>query len=345
VGATLYFSSKALRNQRLSSVSGADDGAFRNLRAQADQRRLPGRHHHRGFLEEAARAALQDQGLGVAAPEAGVHDIGAAGEERRDFRAVLPGEELGHLRGSDLHPRLQGLHRRLEIVPRVLAPGVVLVDAREFLDVGLHLRHVQRRGDVVHGRGGAGAEQVLVARVLEDARCTAVEEHGELLQLLGERRDREAVAAGDVADHHVHVVALHEVAILVHLLRGAAGFIHQQHLDRGPAESLLRIGRGQLAGVDGIDDELGAVARGHSEGPGGRAGQERHDADLDRLVLGGGRGDREGDRQSQRRCGGEAGDAARLVRFHGLLRPVGFDRLGDASGQTHYGPEPPGSLR
>src|SRR3954468_13468160 len=96
-----------------------------------------------------------------------------------------PGEELGHLRGLHIEARHQHLHRRLEVAPRVLAPGVVLVEAGDRLHARLRVLDVERGADRIHGRRGRGAEHVFVASVLEDPRRAAVEEVGELLQLLG----------------------------------------------------------------------------------------------------------------------------------------------------------------
>ena len=179
-----------------------------------------------------------------------------------------------------------------------------------FFKSGLHLGHVQCGGHAVHRRRGAGAEQVLVARILENARRSAIEEDRQLLELLGNRGHCEAIAAGDVADHHIRVVALDEIAVFVDLLRRAAGLVDEDSLDRRAGEPLGGMGRGKLAGIERFDDHLGPVARRYAERASRRSGQERNDADLDRLFLGGRVGRRNGERQ-RRECGGEGSGSAR----------------------------------
>ena len=235
-------------------------------------------------VEQSARRALEDQRLQITVPEARVDHIRPRAEQRRDLGVVLTGEELGHLRGLDLDPGNELLHRRLEIVPGILAPGVVLVEAGDRLDAALGVFHEEGRAYAVHGRGGRSAEHVLVARVLEYARRAAVEEVGELLELLGDRRDRQAVAARDVADHQIDVVALHEIPELGDLRGAGARFVHHHDLDPGAAETRLAVGRGRFARIQLVDHEIRGVLRRHAEGRGRGAGQERHDADLDRRL-------------------------------------------------------------
>ena len=147
-------------------------------------------------------------------------------------------------------------------------------------DVRFAREQVAGRRHVVHGGVGAGAEQVLVARVLEDARRAAVEENGELLQLVGQRSDRETVAGGDVADHRIDVLPLDQVAVLGHLLGRAAGLVDDHDLDRRAVDALARVGRRQRAGVERLDGEFGRIPRRHAERPGRRSGQECDDAEL-----------------------------------------------------------------
>src|SRR6266508_1792879 len=111
----------------------------------------------------------------------------------------------------------------------------------------------------------AASKQVLVAGILENARRATVEEHRQALQLVGERRDGQAIAARDIADHHVGVVALDEVAIFVDLLGRAAGFVDEYDFDRRAAETGGRVRRRQLAGVERLGDDLGTVTRWHAE--------------------------------------------------------------------------------
>jgi hypothetical protein len=123
----------------------------------------------------------------------------------------------------------------------------------------------------------------VVARVLEDARRPAVEQDREPLQLLGGGRHREAVAAGDVADDRVDVLALHEVAVLAHLLRRAARLVDDDELQRAPADALLRVRRRHLPGVERLGEHLAAVLRRDAERARRRAREEGDDADAERL--------------------------------------------------------------
>ena len=62
---------------------------------------------------------------------------------------------------------------------------------------------------------------------LEDAGRAADVEDGELLEFFGDRRDREAAARGHVADDHVNVVALDEVAELGDDIGSGAAFVDE----------------------------------------------------------------------------------------------------------------------
>ena len=91
------------------------------------------------------------------------------------------------------------------------------------------LEGVERRRRCPSHRG-PGPENVLVRGVLENSRRAAIEEHGELLQLLCHGCDRKAVPAGDVADDEVG--ALREIAELRDLLLRTAGLVDDDELDR-----------------------------------------------------------------------------------------------------------------
>src|SRR5690606_28590708 len=149
--------------------------------------------------------------------------------------------------------------------PGILSPRVVLVDSRDLLHRRFQLAHVERRAGAVHRRGRAGTEQVLVARILEDAWRAAVEEHRELAQLLGDRRDRQAVAAGDVAVPAVDVVELHQVAVFVDLPGRSTGLVDELHFDRRAAEADRGIRSRHLAPIERLDRDLGPVARRYAE--------------------------------------------------------------------------------
>ena len=167
---------------------------------------------------------------------------------------------------------------------RILAPGVVLVDQVEGVDLDVARLQVARQRDVVHRRVRRGAEHVVVLAVLEDARRAAVVEDEELLQLLGHRRHRQAVARADVADHRVDLVAVVQVAQLLHLLGGAAVLVDIDRLDLHAAEADLVVRRRRGAGVEGLDHHLGAVDRRDAEALGRLARQEADDAQLEGLL-------------------------------------------------------------
>jgi hypothetical protein len=214
-----------------------------------------------------------------------VHGLGPAHQQRRDLRAVLAREQLGEQLLAHARLGLQRLHGEDEVAPGILAPGVVLVDAGVAADLAELVGDVAGPADVIHGRVRRRAEDVFVLVLLEDARGAAVEEDGEHLQLLGDRGDGEAAARGDVADDGIDVLALHEVAQLGDLGRGAAGFVDEDGLQLEAAHTLLVVGRRHLAGIDRLDQELGGVARRDAERPGGRPGQKGDDAELERPVL------------------------------------------------------------
>ena len=179
------------------------------------------------------------------------------------------------------------------------------------------LSDVFRRRYVVHGRMRIDAEDVVARLFLKDARRAANVEHGKLFQFFGHRRDREAISRRHVADHHVDVIALHEIAELGDHVRGGAGLVEEFGLDLGAAESDLVIGRRDLAGVELIDQEFGGVVIGYAERGGGRSGEESHKADLDRRRLLGPRAARRRKQKSERPTGCEDNRCA--VR---MLAPV-----------------------
>src|SRR6185312_14119303 len=113
-----------------------------------------------------------------------------------------------------------------------------LVEPGVALEVGELLEHVARRADAVDGGGGAWPEDVVVTRILEDARRAAIEEHGELLQLLGDGRDTEAAPRRHIADHGVDAAALDQVAEILHDLARRAGLVDEDRFDLGAGEAL-----------------------------------------------------------------------------------------------------------
>ena len=128
---------------------------------------------------------------------------------------------------------------RDEVAPGILAPGVVLVDAGIDRDVLLLGEDVaRRRRRCPWWRAASCGTRICAASPRRCAACRS-RKHGERLQLLGDRRDREAIARRDVADHGVDLVALHEVAEFGDRLRGRAGLVDEFDLDLGAAEADL----------------------------------------------------------------------------------------------------------
>src|ERR1700728_480932 len=208
-------------------------------------------------------------------------DLRIGRQQRRDLGAIFSGEELWKQLLVDRRRRIEIFHREAEVAPRILSPGIVLVDAGIYGNV-LYLRqHVARGGDVIHGRERIDAEDIVARLLLEDARGAADVEEGEFLQFLGHGRDGEAAARGYVPDHHVDVIALHQVAVLGDDVRGRAGFIDEFRIDLGAAEPDLIVGRWRLSAVESLDQDLGPVAIGDAEGGGGGTAGEGYKADLD----------------------------------------------------------------
>ena len=204
------------------------------------------------------------------------------GQQRRNLGAEFAGEQLREQLLVDLGLRRQHVHRADEVAPGILAPGVVLVDARVERDVLLLGNEVARGAGVIHGGVRRRAEHVFARLLLEDARRAAIEIDRQRLELFGHRRDREAASRRDVADHRVDLVALHQVAEFGDDLRGRAGLVDEFRLDLGAAEPDRVVGRGRRAGIERLDHDLGAVAARNAERARGRPAQERHDAELDR---------------------------------------------------------------
>lgn len=161
---------------------------------------------------------------------------------------------------------------------------------------------VAGRGGVIHRGVSSGAEHVVARLLLEHARRSAVEVDGQRLQLIGDRRHREATSRRDVADHRIDLIALHEVAKLSDHLRGRARLVDELGLDLGAAEAHRVVRRRRLTGVERLDHDLGAVTARHAERAGRGTREERDDAELDR--RGGLLGRRGRDLRHQQASGG-----------------------------------------
>ncbi len=233
-----------------------------------------------------AGGELVDEALHVASPQRGVDHVGPLAQQHGNLRAELAGEQLGKLLGDDLHLRLDRRHGQVEVPPGILTPGVVGVDGSHGVHVGEPaIDIVGGRHAVGDGRGN-GAENVLVIPVLEQPGGSADGNHGQRFQLVGHRRDRQAVPAGDVADHRVHLVALDKVAEFGDLLGRSAALVDVLGLDGGAGHALGVVGSGKGAPVDGVDHDLHAIAGRNAEGSGRGTGQEQGDAKLDGFALG-----------------------------------------------------------
>ena len=125
----------------------------------------------------------------------------------------MTGEQLGKLLGRDLDAGAERLHRRFEVVPGILSPCIVLINSGNSLYVLVAREQVASGRNVVHCGVRASSKQIFVACILENAWCAAVEEDRELLQLVGERRDGETVAGGDITDDRIDVGALDQVQL------------------------------------------------------------------------------------------------------------------------------------
>ena len=276
---------RALGRHQAVGAAGTEDHAVGHLVAQSGQHMVAGRQNNLGLLEQTARAGLQDEGLQIAAPQAGVRHVGGLGHQGRDLGAVLAGAELGQLVFAHLGAREQLFHRPAEVFLRVLAPGVVLVD--HVVGVGLDVLGLQvaRQRDVVHRAVRGGAEDVVELVVLEDPRRAAVIEDQELLHLLGRRRHRQAVARADIAQHCVDFLAVVQVLQLLHLFGRAAVLVDVDELELHATEADLVVRRWCGAFVESLQQHLGTVDRWDAEALGRLPRQEADDADLESLLC------------------------------------------------------------
>ena len=65
-------------------------------------------------------------------------------------------------------------------------------------------------------------------------------------------------------------------------VRGGTGLVDEFGFDLGAAKPDLVVRRGDLPGIESLDQEFGGVVIRDAERGGGRAGKEGHEADLDR---------------------------------------------------------------
>ena len=217
-----------------------------------------------------------------------MNDVGALDRNRRDFSAVLALEHFGHLRLNHFGLGHQLLHGMGKVVPAVLAPGVVLLNAGDLLRIRTNLGQVSRRADVVHCRIKAGTEYVLRGFVfLEQLRRAAIVEHRHRPQLFSHRRNGQAVAGRDVPHHRIDLLTLHQVAEFLDLLGGPACLIDDHHFDFSAVDPQLVVGCRQLPFIQAFDQHLGGIGRRLTKRTGRRTGQEGHDTNAELAVFSG----------------------------------------------------------
>jgi hypothetical protein len=119
-----------------------------------------------------------------------------------------------------------------------------------------------------------GAKHVFVVALLEYPGRAAVVQDQEPFHFLGRRRHREAVAGTHVPHHRVDLFAVVEVLQFLDLLGGAAGLVDVDRLDLQAAEALLVVRGRRLTGVEGFDQDFGAIDRGDAETFGGLPREE-----------------------------------------------------------------------
>ena len=182
--------------------------------------------------------------------------------------------------------RHQGCHRQLEIAPGILAPGIILVDAGNTLDLVFHLgRDIARCRDVVRGRMVDGTEYVfgIFINFLEHARCAANRLNRQNLQFFGNRGRRSTCAGRDNADDRIDIVFLNLVAHLGDLLGTAAGFVIDQRFNLTTGKTLGVVGGGQFAVIDTANDQFRAVLCRNAECRCCSTGEKRRRTDFNGL--------------------------------------------------------------
>src|SRR5579883_1184863 len=109
----------------------ADDHAIRHLVAERLEHVVRSAQDDEAVLEEAARHGLKHEGLEIAAPEARIDEARLVLKQGRDLGAILPGAEFGPQLDRGLRLGIELRHAALEILPGILAPGVILIDGAD----------------------------------------------------------------------------------------------------------------------------------------------------------------------------------------------------------------------
>ncbi len=219
------------------------------------------------------------------------HRVGAR-LDRGDGRAVVLGadrvpDDLGDL-AAEL---LEGLHRAER---DLVAPGVVLADEGHVAGAELlveivaeRMADLARRHRGAHHRGGA----VPLGHVVGAGGI----HHQRHAGLLADLRHRRALVAAQRADHHLHLLLMHQAARLGDGLVRVAGGVRDHVLDLAAAGHVADLLPVQLEAVDHVD------ARRRQ-----RAGQRHQEADPDRSAL-----------LRERGCAERAGQHCGACRGHG----------------------------
>ena len=181
-----------------------------------------------------------------------------------------------------MNVRFELFHRFGEVAPGILPPGIILVDPGDALEIGVTFQQIAGRRDIVHRRGTAGTKEVFRRGndIFKDLRGAAVEKDGQLAQFFGYRSDRLAMAAGDIADHHIDFLLLDELAILGDLLLSIAGFVDEDCFQLGAGNPFGVVRSRNVTGVNGLDHEFRSIAGGNTERSRSAAGQEGDQTDF-----------------------------------------------------------------
>lgn len=166
-----------------------------------------------------------------------------------------------------------------------LPPSVVLVHGADIGDLDAALHQVAGHGDVIHRAMSGSAKDIFEFVLFEDARGAAVEENKKLLERLGCRRDRQAVARADIAQDRVDMVALKRVAQFLDLLGGATCLVNELNFDFQAAKADFVVGFREASGIERIDDGLRALHGRLAERFSSLPGEERDEGQFEDVVV------------------------------------------------------------
>src|SRR6202035_5656321 len=130
----------------------------------------------------------------IATPARGQHHIGTQRKQAGNLRGVVGSTELGEELCHYLYVRLHGLQRGREDFPAFAAPGVVLVDDRDGLEVRFHLEEIDENRQHLRCAVRLSSEIVTVLLCLEDRGGAAVPHEVHNLQVFRNRDELIAAA-------------------------------------------------------------------------------------------------------------------------------------------------------